>query len=164
LCIACQCVYGQRRIRSYDNIKEAVQKGDSLEVLYVNDSLLNSRTDTLLIYSESENWKDILREIRLITYYYDNTNNLKKISYKNGSEGYYYFYFEGIYLRKIRVEKKYGLINAQYYYRIRDNQVSDELSKKWADESDNPEFYQLLLKAIELFNKFKSGQLKIDTL
>jgi hypothetical protein len=151
LLIFCSYAHGQR----HTDIKEAVAKGDSLEVLYATDDLFKSITDTLPIYTFDENsgWRDI----KLVQYFYDNSNVLKKISFRNGREGYYYFYFEGASLRKVRVVKNAGLINLQYFFTNRDNQhTASEIDGVITRHSEQKDSYELLKMGKSFFDKFKT--------
>src|SRR5439155_14986561 len=94
--------YGQRRqVRSpYERMSmfDQFKKEDSIERLYLNDTLLNVITDPLPLYTLDENsgWRDM----QLVSYFYDSSKILKKICFRHGREGYYYFYFQKGFLRK----------------------------------------------------------------
>jgi hypothetical protein len=111
--------FSQRRTLS---IQEIIYKGDSLERLLENPADLNIVTDTLP--GETSDELNAWREMKLFRYYFDNSRKVKKISYRNGSEGYYNFYFDDHDLRKVHIIKTAGLVNLCYYYSAEDNNGS----------------------------------------
>jgi len=130
-------------------------KEDSVEGLYVNDTLLNFITDTLPLYTLDDNssWRDM----KLVFYYYDSSNTLKKISFRNGQEGYYYFYFKGAVLLKARLFKPGGLTNSKYYFSAEENRltISDIMWRATQDPSKKG-LYETLKLGKEFLQKFKT--------
>lgn len=151
LILLSQCAYSQRHRVSTDiNIK-----ADSLELAYEDDSTFKTLTDTLPLIVDDDNFS--WRDIRLLTCFYKNSSGIQKIEYRNGREGYYYFYFEGTILRKLRIIKNGGLINIQYYFTPSINIANAELINTFADHnSRNKEYYHLYLLGKDFFYKYKS--------
>ena len=145
--------YGQRRPRY--NIDEVLKKGDSLEVLYKNDSHLKIISDTTFEYPMD--WDNIIRSMNLVSYYYDSSNVLKKVFSYSRSEGRRYFYFEGIYIRKVRVLKLGDLINLQYYFTDEDNKYAvPEIEQRMTRDIEVKDLYELLKMGKSFLNKFKT--------
>src|SRR5688572_931350 len=99
-----------------------VKSGDRLERAFDNVTQFKIITDSLPVYTTDENsgWRDM----KLVTYYYLDQNDLKKIMYRNGREGYFYFYYDGPNLIKARITKEGGLVNIQYYFTTNENSLS----------------------------------------
>jgi len=144
--------------RTNNSIDETIKKGDSLELLYTNDRLFNITTDTLPLFAdENSSWKDWMRDLQVVKFLYDSSNVLKKVSFANGRKGTYYFYFEGTYLRKVRVLYQGGLINLQYYFTIQDNWFTfSEIDQRITSNPENKELYELLKTGKDFFYKFKT--------
>jgi len=141
--------------RSEESLGEAIRKGDSIEILYSNEDMFGILTDTLPTFALDE--LNAWRDMKLVKYFYDKTNTLRKISYRNGGEGDYYFYFEGTYIRKVRVIKYAGFINLQHYFTKEDNQYSPPEIEKWTTvHPERKESFELLKTGRDFLNKFKS--------
>jgi len=144
---------GQRWRDNSNN--EIVKKGDSLELLYANDKLLKITSDTLPLESSDENsgWRDM----KLVSYYFDTLNVVHKIIFRNGRDGYSYFYFKGNQLRKASVLKKAGLINMQYYYTAEDNAyLPSAIEQKIKQNPGSKDLYELLKRGKAFLEKFKT--------
>src|SRR5436189_4648952 len=95
--------------------------------------------------------------MQIFSYFYDNMNKLKKISFRNGRTGYYYFYFEGAYLKKARVIKQDHLINLKYYFTVEDNMCTvSEIERRMTQEPEKKDLYETLKIGKGFFDKFKS--------
>jgi len=152
--LTCSTAYGQYNPYGGEAINDVIRIGDSLEKKYQDYTKLKQINDTLPLFSNDENvnW----RNMQLVTYFYDD-QALKKISFKNGQEGHYIFYFEGPYLRKIRIIKHAGLIDVQYYYTIEENKASNAQIKQWSQRyPEKIDMYELLNKSNAFQAKFKS--------
>lgn len=163
LFILSSSAYGQRQKRTNNNIDETIRIGDSLEICYANEDLFKSITDTLPIYNLDDNvsWKDIWKYMRLVKYFYNNSNGIKKISFRNGQEGNCYFYFEethqGTFLRKVRVYKNGGFMNLQYYFTSEDNWFTlSEIDQRIISNPERKELYELLKTGKTFLDKFKT--------
>lgn len=133
-------------------IFEQFKKEDSLEGLYTNSDLLYVITDTLPLttINETVNWKDV----QLVSYFYDDSKTLKKIAFRNGRNGHYYFYFEGANLKKARVVKS-SSIAVQYYYTAEENKITNsELERRSLQEPGKKQFYETLKLGRHFFKKF----------
>ena len=132
---------------------EKFKTEDSIDGVFTDDNLLKVVADTLPIYTleESESW----RHIRLVKYYYDSLNVLKKVYYRNGQEGYYYFYFDGTDLTKARnITPTSDTFN--FYFYKQDNELSiSEIEQKIEDANQKKHFYKILKLAKEFMKKSK---------
>jgi hypothetical protein len=152
--LTCTTAYGQYNPYGGEAINDVIRKGDSLEKKYQDYAMLNQINDTLPLFSndESSGW----RNMQVVTYFYDD-QTLRKISFRNGQEGHYFFYFEEPYLRKIRIIRHAGLIDVQYYYTIEENKASNAQIKQWSQRyPEKVDMYELLNKSKEFLAKFKT--------
>ena len=158
------CVYGQNRYgnrhdgtRLFDQWTAPGQFRieDSLEGLTINDSLLNVLVDTLPFYSyyDDSQWRDM----KLVFYFYDSAYALRKVSFRNGKAGYYYFYFNGdSYMKKARylASEPQGL---RYDFTADDNKFTIlEIEQKAMELPGKRHFYETLKMGKEFFEKFKT--------
>jgi hypothetical protein len=126
-------------------------KENSLQSLYANDTLIKIITDTLPLYSTDDfnGWRDM----KLVSYYYDTSNTLRKISFRDGRAGYYYFQFEGPYLRKAEFDKQAFSTD----FTIEDNSYTlSEIEQRIARYPEKKQFYELLKMGKTFFEKFKT--------
>jgi hypothetical protein len=159
LFLANSFAYGQRLhgTTPFDDraIFDKFKKEDSLDRLYTNDSLLKVIIDTLPLYAFDDN--DGWRNMKLVYYFYDSSNVLKKIFFRNGRDGSYYFYFEETYLKKVRSLKWAPLINSKYYFSIEDNNYTLlEISQRITQEPEKKNLYETLKLGKIFFEKFKT--------
>lgn len=116
---------------------------------------LKSIIDTLPLVTSDVN--DGWREMKLVRYFYNDQYELKKIVFRKGGEGYDYFYFEGISLRKVRVRKQGGLINLQYYFTDDDNHATpSEIKQRIVNSPEKKEWYEVLNESRTFWQKFTS--------
>jgi len=121
-----------------------IQIGDSLEMVYNHQLFTVSYTDTTLPVITDDGWASA-RDLAFVTYFYDNTKTIKKISLKQGQRGNYYFYFDGNRLRKVRLVRKGGYMNLQYYFSDVDNELTLlEIEKRKTTYPEAKEWYELL--------------------
>jgi hypothetical protein len=151
--------YGQRLHGStpFDDraLFDEFKKEDSLDRLYTNDSLLDVITDTLPLYTLDEN--DGWRYMKVVYYFYDSSNILKKILFRNGRDGSYYFYFEDTCLERARSVKRAPLINSKYYFSIEDNNYSLlEIDQRIMQQPEKKDLYETLKLGKTFFEKFKT--------
>jgi hypothetical protein len=150
--------YGQRRQGKdpYGDRSRLAQfqKEDSLEGFYINYTHLNVITDSLPLYTFDENsgWRDM----KLVDYYYDSMSVLKKIYFRNGREGYYYFYFEGLILMKASSFKWTQSIN-KYYFSIEENKYTiSEMEQKMTQEPEKKDLFETLKIGKNFIERFKT--------
>lgn len=154
LFLSCIAAHGQRKHHPADD--KIVNKGDSLKTLYAKDKLLKAVNDTLPLYTrrdETSAWRDM----QLVTWFYDDSNSVKKITFRNGEEGSYSFYFEGPSLRKVNMLKRGQSINLQCYFTDRDNQYAiPEIEQKMAEHPEEWQWYELLKTGKTFLERFKA--------
>ena len=151
LLLFCSHAYSQRRPYK---LSDTLRIGDSLEILYAKDSQFKILTDTLPLITTDENggWRDM----QLVTYYYDSSDMLRKILFWS-REGVYYFFFDGVYLRKVRVLKVGGRINTQYYFATDDNRLTPAQMQRHLDRDPQlKELNELLEMSRTFTEKFKT--------
>lgn len=149
----CTAAYGQRKPHFIDD--RVVTRGDSLELLYTKTGVLKVVTDTLPLYSTREETTD-WRDMQLVTWFYDSSTIVKKITFRNGEEGYCSFYFDGPFLRKARLLKRGQSINLQCYFTNEDNSLPvSELEQKMAEHPEEREWYGLLKTGKDFLERFK---------
>ena len=136
--------------------EETVFKGDSLELAFSNDSILSVISDTVYNYPFFDG--DSYWRYREVTnYYFDRSNNLKKIYFTGFRSWTYYLYFEGNYLRKVRLFKAGLRMNVQYYYSDMDNRyLLSEIDERSATDPDTKELYEFLKIGTNYFNAFRN--------
>lgn len=130
--------------------------GDSLEMVYGNQFSIISYTDTTHLIVTSDGFVSA-RDLPFVTYSYDTSKRIKKIRLKQGRRGIYYFYFDGKNLRKVRLVRKEGYINLQYYFSDLDNELSlSEIEKRQTTHPEASEWYDLLKISHYLLGNFKT--------
>jgi hypothetical protein len=129
------------------------RKEDSLDGIYTDDAFLNVITDTSLPLPYSLDELNGWRHMQVVNYYYDSTNSLKKVSFSN-DKGYYYFYFEGIYLKKARYIKWQS--DLKYYYSAEDNKSTiSEIDTRIIGEPEKKDLYETLKMGRNFFQNFQ---------
>jgi hypothetical protein len=147
---------GQRRHRT-PTIFDELKKEDSLEGLYINDTLLKVVTDTLPSYSVDEN--NALRDLKVVYYYYDSLSSVRKVTFRNGREGYYDFYFDGPDLRKARRFEAILQPNVKYYFTAEDNKQTDkEIEINTTQNPEKKSFYDIMKMGKAFLEKSLSRQ------
>jgi len=93
--------------------------------------------------------------MKLVKYFYDSLISLKIISFKNGTDSNYYFYFEGTFLRKAIIRKQNNLM--QFNFTVEHNKhTSLEIEQIATQDPKAKDFYQLLRMGKAFFGKFKT--------
>jgi hypothetical protein len=149
--------YGQRRhveapfgaAFGFDQFR----KEDSLEGIYTDIASLNVITDTLPIYSDDE--MDAWRHMQIEYYYYDSTNSLKKVYFRNGQGGSYYFWFEGTCLKKARHLRWPS--DLKYDFSEEENRSTpSEIERRIASEPEKKQSFETLKMARNFLEKFQT--------
>lgn len=100
------------------SVSELIDRKDSFEVKYERLVELKQRVDTLPLFTndESSGW----RNYQLVNYYLNN-DSVIIISFRDGNRGYYYFFFKGPDLRKVRIGNPAMGKTKSYYYTVAEN-------------------------------------------
>jgi hypothetical protein len=128
-------VLGQQNPFTKVSISDMIDRADTFEINYERYTGLNHRTDTLPLYTNDE--YDGWRDVQVVTYLY-NIDSVRMVSFRDGQRGSYYFFFEGPYLRKVRMGHPTTGKTISYYYSISENVDPERMVK--------PNFKKGLLK------------------
>ncbi|HEX7846189.1 MAG TPA: hypothetical protein VF476_10350 [Chitinophagaceae bacterium] len=145
-----------RRISDQEikNRQDQIRREDSLDGLLIDDQLLKAITDTIPIEStdESSGWRDM----KTVTYYIDSLNILRRISFRDGRAGSYYFYFDGTHLKKVRVSKPSSTYQTYYYTAEENSYTVLQIEQMETQYVNRKEFYYMLKLARGFKEKLKT--------
>ncbi len=146
-------VNGQNlRSRSLYN---SITKEDSLVRIDIEGNPLKAISDTLLTdtLDELNGW----RKMKIVSYYYDSLNTLRKIAFTDNPNADYYFYFEGSNLKEARVIEWRSSMICKYSFTNEDNASTIHEIERKAHDGGKKDFYDALRIGKSFFEKFKAA-------
>lgn len=152
----CSCSYGQQ-LHNHNpyNIRvafDAFNREDSLDGLFINIHSLHIISDTIPVFSEAD---DTRKNLEILHFFYDASNVLKRVLYRNGSNGDYYFYFDNSYLKKVRYRQYGNMVDSTCYFTIKDNEYTlAQIEQKIKNAPEQKVFFDLLALSKTFLYKF----------
>lgn len=153
------CMYAQvqhdKNPFNKQGVFEQFKSEDSLQGLYINDSLLQIIADTIPIKTVGDNYS--WRDIKLVNYFYDSLYLLRRVWFRDGQDGDYYFYFDDSMLRKAISVNRNQSQPQKYYFTPDDNWLTiSEIEAMAEKESDKKDLFKALKIGKTFFENFKT--------
>lgn len=132
---------------------EKFNKEDSIDGIFPKAKFLLLRTDTIPIITMEES--HLSRYLRVVNFYYDSMYVLRRVYYRNGQEGSYYFYFDDASLVKARFISSASGVFVFYFNNLHNELTISEIENKIENEREYKKFYEVLKLAQEFVRKWQ---------